>query len=205
MSKNEIAKEVISWSKVIVFVLVFSVAITTFLLQPFKVSGQSMEPTLDGMDLKEGDMKGDRLWVFKSAYTLGQQPDYKDIIVVDNRLDEERTLKDKVLESPVVSMILGSESQDNYWVKRVIGKPGDTLESKDGKLYRNGEVIQEDYIKEDMIGSFDKVVVSEGHVFVMGDNRNNSHDSRAVGAIPIDHLVGQVFLRFYPFDHIKTF
>ncbi|GGD25343.1 signal peptidase I [Pontibacillus salipaludis] len=205
MSIKHIAQEIFSWSKVIVFVLVFSVAITTFLLQPFKVSGESMEPTLDGMDLKEGDMKGDRLWVFKGAYTLGQQPEYKDVVVVDNRLDEERTVKDKLLESPVVNMVFGDKNQDNYWVKRVIGEPGDTIEYKNGDLYRNGKVLEEAYIKEEMLSSFEKVVVPVGHVFVMGDNRNNSHDSRAVGTIPVDHLVGQVFLRFYPFDQLKTF
>jgi len=72
-------------------------------------------------------------------------------------------------------------------------------------VYRNGEKLEEDYTKEKMSTSFEKVTVPEGHVYVMGDNRNISHDSRAIGPVPTDHIVGKVFLRYYPFNQIDLF
>ncbi|MGO4890492.1 signal peptidase I [Anaerobacillus sp. MEB173] len=81
-------------------------------------------------------------------------------------------------------------------MKRIIGDEGDTLEYKDGRVYRNGEELIEEYLKEDMTFPFETIVVPEKHVFVMGDNRNGSRDSREIGPVPIDNIVGKVLLRF---------
>lgn len=84
----------------------------------------------------------------------------------------------------------------NIWVKRVIGKPGDKLEFHDGHVYRNGEKLDEPYINEPMEFSMDgSYTVPEGDVFVMGDNRNHSSDSRFIGPVPIDHVLGKVCLQ----------
>jgi signal peptidase I len=115
-------------------------------------------------------------------------------------------MKDNLFESPIVSMIFESNDSDKKnWIKRIIGEEGDTLEYKNGRVYRNGEELVEDYIKEDMTFPFETIVVPENHVFVMGDNRNGSRDSREIGPVPNENIVGKVFLRFYPFDKIRKF
>jgi signal peptidase I len=79
----------------------------------------------------------------------------------------------------------------DVWVKRVIGLPGDTIMIKNNQVYRNGQRLKEDYIKEAMIDTPDAhFVIPENQIFVMGDNRNNSRDSREIGSIPIDHVLG---------------
>lgn len=82
-------------------------------------------------------------------------------------------------------------------IKRVIGKPGDTLECRDGAMYRNGRKISEPYIKEKMNDKEWKTEVGKGEVFLMGDNRNNSADSRVFGAFSFSRsIIGKVFAEF---------
>lgn len=84
-------------------------------------------------------------------------------------------------------------------IKRVIGVAHDTVEVRDGKLLLNGVEIEEGFLPEPMSGAFNQMVVEPGHIFVMGDNRNSSRDSRsALGQIPLDHLVGRAELIFFP-------
>lgn len=102
-----------------------------------------------------------------------QEPSYNDIVVVYYEAGNEQI------------------------IKRIIGLPGDHLEMKDNQLYRNGELLEEDYIKEDMINNEDfSYDVPEGKIFVMGDNRNVSMDSRIIGYIDFDkEVVGRVFFK----------
>ena len=91
------------------------------------------------------------------------------------------------------SLIKTAQTND-VWVKRVIGRPGDVLEFKDGHVWRNGEQLQEPYTKDTKMNytRSTSVTVPEGHVFVMGDNRNHSSDSRFIGPVPVDHVLGFV-------------
>ena len=84
-------------------------------------------------------------------------------------------------------------------IKRVVGLPGDHLEMKDNQLYRNGQLLKEDYIYEPMVGNEDfSYDIPEGKIFVMGDNRNNSVDSRMIGYIDFDKdVVGRVFFKVF--------
>lgn len=84
-------------------------------------------------------------------------------------------------------------------IKRVVGLPGDHLTMKDNQLYRNGELLKEDYINETMHSNEDfEYDIPEGKVFVMGDNRNNSVDSRMIGYIDFDdQIVGRVFFKVF--------
>ena len=92
------------------------------------------------------------------------------------------------------------------YVKRLVGKEGDTIEVKDGYLYRNGAKTEEPYTKDEYINfDFEKITVPSGHVFVMGDNRNNSMDSRnpSVGPIAEEEIVGHASFVMLPISGLR--
>ncbi|MBP2635475.1 MAG: spsB [Firmicutes bacterium] len=92
------------------------------------------------------------------------------------------------------------------FIKRVIAVAGDTVEIKDGRVFLNGQLLNEPYILERIKGSYPIATVPEGHIYVMGDNRNNSEDSRFkdVGFVPLELIKGKAVTVFWPIDHIKT-
>ena len=91
-----------------------------------------------------------------------------------------------------------------YYIKRVVALGGDMLEIRDGVTYLNGQALQEDYVTHPAQEDFGPVTVELGRVFVMGDNRANSHDSRAEGALEESSIVGRAVCVLFPFDQIKT-
>lgn len=93
---------------------------------------------------------------------------------------------------------------DKDYIKRVIGLPGETIEIKDGFVYINGEKLIEPYIKNSTPGVLLPTLIPEGKVFVMGDNRGNSLDSREFGPIEIDKIDGRADFIFWPLNHIKN-
>lgn len=86
---------------------------------------------------------------------------------------------------------------DDFIVKRVIGLPGDTIEIRGGRVYRNGEVIAENYVKNKEFSlNMDEIIIPEDRIFVMGDNRTNSHDSRfwEIQTVSLDNIVGEMIV-----------
>jgi signal peptidase I len=145
-----------------------------FVVEPMNVPSASMAPTLE---------PGDRVLTNKFVYDVAD-PDRGDLVVfesVDERKDEEI-------------------------VKRVVGLPGEEISVQEGVLLVNGEAPHEPYLlgtqespnKTPGVDSFGPMVVPQNHVFVMGDNRTNSYDSRFFGPVPEENLVGEVSLRFWP-------
>ncbi|MCI3920148.1 signal peptidase I [Paenibacillus sp. TRM 82003] len=170
------------WTKTGIVAVTAAILINSYVLQAFQVKGESMLPTLHNSD---------------STFALKIQTHYEygDIVIIDSRIGEDRAWYDPVLEHPLVARMFGGLSE-YLWVKRVIGKPGDTLEFRDGRVVRNGEPLEEPYVLEPMVALPDPVVVPEGSLFVMGDNRNNSTDSRRIGSIPLANVIGKVIFTY---------
>lgn len=143
------------------------------------VPSESMEPTL-----KVGDR-------FAYTYATASDLTYDDIVVFFPFAE-----MDKPVSNGVDALIRIRMQKDTVFVKRIIGLPGDVLAMKDGYVYRNGEKLDPDYIAEDMITNGQTYVVPEGTIFCMGDNRNNSNDSRYMGAYPMNNFFGKLVAHF---------
>ena len=163
--------------KIAVFLLVFFAWYTV--LGIALVPSESMEPTLN---------VGDR---FAYTYATASDLTYDDIVVFFTFAE-----MDKPVSNGVDALIRIRMQKDTVFVKRIIGLPGDVLAMKDGYVYRNGEKLDPDYIAEDMITNGQTYVVPEGTIFCMGDNRNNSNDSRYMGAYPMNNFFGKLVAHF---------
>lgn len=196
MSEEQKPSLLLYWIKQIILIIVATLVISTLIIQTYAINDVSMEPTFD--------REGNRVLVFLTPYLFNAEPERGDILIVDSRVDRERNFMDRVIENPIVSVLTGQYSE-HLWIKRVIGLPGDRLEHKDGSVFRNGTMLEEDYTSGETAAGWEPIVVPDGHIFIMGDNRNRSSDSRQIGPVPIDNVQGRVILRFYPLDKISTF
>ncbi|TJY41306.1 signal peptidase I [Cohnella pontilimi] len=177
-----VVKKIWSWASTLAIAFVVASVVGIFIVQPYQVDGHSMDPTLHDSE---------RVYVSKLPHTFSYLPEYGDIVIIDSRVDRNRGLKDDVLENPLIQLFRNT-TDHVFYIKRVVGKPGDILEFKNHHVYRNGEEVNEPYVKEMMFFESDKKwIVPADHIFVMGDNRNNSEDSRDIGYIPLDHVLGK--------------
>lgn len=170
---NKTMKEMISTLLYILFVLLMVYLLINFVGQRTEVKGSSMEPTL---------FDEDQLLVDKITYRF-KDPQRFDIIVFPYQYQE-----------------------NIFYIKRIIGLPGETVQiDAEGNIFIDGEVLYESYgrevIRADKVGlASEPILLGEDEYFVMGDNRNNSSDSRidAVGNIHRDDIVGRAFIRIWP-------
>ena len=162
------------WFVVIFVALLAAFAIRATLVQTYFIPSESMTPTLE---------VGDRLMVYKLAFTLGDV-DRGDLVVFNRPAN------------------MGNADIKDF-VKRVIGLEGERIRAEGGVVYVNGRPLEEPYLTTDMYTSdFPEAEIPPGYMFVMGDNRPNSRDSRFFGPIHEGLLVGEVFLRIWPFGDI---
>lgn len=181
MTKKERKSDFLSWLKIVVVALIFALLVRKFLFSPIIVEGPSMQPTLFSQD---------QMIVNKFSYYF-KEPERFDIVVFH-----------------------ASEQKD--FIKRVIGLPGEHVKVEDDVLYIDGEPIEQpflpnvsathefyhvntaDFSLENLKGNYE--TIPEGYIFVLGDNRHNSTDSRHedVGLVPLDQIVGKTNVIYWP-------
>lgn len=168
---KKVIKEIITTSLYVLLVLCLSYLFITFVGQRTEVQGSSMEATLSN---------GDQLIVDKISYRF-RDPKRYDIIVFPFRYEN-----------------------NTFYIKRIIGLPGETIQiDGEGNIWVNGEILEESYGREiirDPGLAAEPITLGEDEYFVMGDNRNNSSDSRveAVGNIHRNEIIGRAFIRIWP-------
>jgi signal peptidase I len=167
------------WPSLLTVVLLLSLGLKLFVVQAFFIPSGSMEQTLHGCD---GCANNDRVLVDKLGYRF-HDPRRGDIVVFDGR-----------------GSFTSLEADRKDFIKRVIGLPGELVECCDfeGRVLVNDQPIEEPYVFEDNRMVFGPVVVPEGHLWVMGDHRCCSDDSRVKGTVPIDRVVGRAFVTVWP-------
>ncbi|WP_028611059.1 signal peptidase I [Paenibacillus harenae] len=182
-------KEIVEWIKALVIAVVLVFLIRQFLFSPFIVDGPSMQPNFE---------TGERLIVNKILYVI-REPKFGEVVVFD------------------------VPEQGRKFIKRVIGVPGDTIRLEGDDLFINEKKIEEPYLKEAIEAAhargelyngvgldynypnsrFTEMTVPEGNIFALGDNRSDSTDSRAIGFIDDDELVGRADIIFWPLDKLE--
>jgi signal peptidase I len=167
--------EAFEWVKALAAAVVISFVVRAFIFTPVMVKGASMNATLH---------------------------------------DEERVIVTKIGKPDRFDIVVFHANEQKDYIKRVIGLPGDRIEYKEDTLYVNGTAFEEPYLdkqKENLAGDLTRPfsleetavgqsTVPEGHLFVMGDNRQYSTDSRHIGTIPMEEVVGKANVVFYPLN-----
>jgi len=183
--------------------------IQAFVVKPYQIPSQSMEPTLD---------VGQRVLVNRVNYHFSD-PDRGDVVVFHppkgadtNQCGAERASgkgngEDTYNPSSQACPLPTSGESDTNFIKRIVAGPGDTLSIEDGHPVVNGEIqSDEDYIKPCGDSSScnlpDEITIPPDHYFMMGDNRGASDDSRYWGPVPRDWIIGQAFFTYWPIDRI---
>ncbi len=178
----------------VVSALVIAVGIKAFVAQAFYIPSGSMLPQLQ---------VNDRIVVSKLAYRL-HDPRRGDIVVFDAptpRPKDSSGGAQKVVRGVLQAIGLSAPSTEEF-VKRVIGLPGEVVEGHDGHVFVNGKQVVEPYLPQGTTtGDFAAITVPAGRLWVMGDNRGNSADSRVFGPIRVSAIVGRAIVRVWPISH----
>jgi signal peptidase I len=176
---NPLKKEAWEWTKALLIAAALVFFIRWLIFAPFIVEGPSMEPNF---------YTGERLIVSKIIYSI-RKPERGEVIVFH-------------------------ATKEKDYIKRVIALPGETVKVEGDKVYVNNQLLDEPYLKKALddaakkgipynTRNFPEKTVADGTIFVMGDNRSNSADSRDIGFIKYEQVVGRADLIFWPFDKIS--
>lgn len=198
---KSVLRETMEWLICIIIAIALALLVRYYIGTPTIVQQTSMDPTL-----KEND----RLWLNRWGRTTKQMPKRGEIITFEapeetnvynkDNIARFKSKSDNIFDNFVYYVL---ETSKKSYIKRVIGLPGEHVEIKDGKVYINGEELEEDYLESDVRtdslgGQYIDFVVPENCVFAMGDNRANSKDCRAFGCVPVEKIEGTVITRIWP-------
>ena len=172
--KPSALRNLVEWVAILGAALLVAFVVKTFLIQAFYIPSPSMVPTLE---------VDDRVLVNKLSYKM-HDVHRGDVVVFERLPDEHAAIKDLI--------------------KRVVAIEGDTIESRGNTLYVNDQAVPESYTKTSDIGTaVERRTIPPGHVFVMGDNRTNSQDSRVFGPVAEDRIVGRAFVKIWPLGSLR--
>lgn len=210
MEEKSKAKEILEWVYCIVIALVIVILIKSFIGVPTVVKQTSMSPTLK---------TNERLWLSRCGANFDKVPERGEIITFEAPTQNYVDANHADLCNPVAlyeyepsniftkfvyyTLEIGKTS----YIKRVIGLPGEHVQIKDGKVYINEQELEEKYLQDyvvtkDLQGVFLDVVVPQNTVYVLGDNRGESTDSRRFGCIPVEKIESKAIFRFWPLNKI---
>lgn len=210
MEENSKSKEIFEWIVCILIALIIVVLIKAFVGFPTVVSGASMDSTLKdkqrlwvsriGIEIHKYPKRGDIITFEAPSTTYVTKASYNPDDVTAEYKNDSKGIGEKIKSS---IDIFGETS----FIKRVIGLPGDHVEIKNKSVYLNGQALEEKYLDAGTVtdsaeGFFLDVVVPDGYVYVLGDNREVSGDSRRFGCIPIDKIEGKAVFRFWPLNKL---
>ena len=205
---NPKIKDILEWVYCIIIAVILALLFRYFIGTPTIVKQKSMYPTLE---------QNQRLWLNRWTRTTKTLPERGEIITFEAPTKKSFTSSEIESEQPIAvyedepSNIFGKftkyvlEIGKESYIKRVIALPGEHVEIKDGKVYINGEELDEPYLQDgvvtDIIGvGFSDFIVPENTVFAMGDNRSHSTDCRAFGCIPLEKIESKVAIRIWPLN-----
>ncbi len=207
MDIKEKTKNILEWIACILIALVLAMIFRFFIGTPTIVQHESMYPTL---------IENERLWLSRWGRTVKTLPKRGEIITFE---EPEKTVyepKEIDQDNPIAKYNKKSGTEwfiNNFleigkrsYIKRVIAVPGEHVEIKEGKVFINGEVLEEPYLQENVITSvkldesFNNFTVPQNCVFAMGDNRSHSSDCRAFGCIPLEKIESTVAIRIWPLN-----
>ena len=175
-SKRDKLLVFLDWLRSFLIVMLLGILITVFVVQRSIIQGPSMEPTLND---------GDQIFIEKVSkhFSINRG----DIVTIDHT---------------------DPSNPEILLIKRIIGLPGELVEIKEGGVYINGEKLQENYLPQNLETlvdpslDFEKIKLTEDQYFVLGDNRPVSKDSRRIGPVREEQIIGKLLFKFYPFNEI---
>lgn len=194
IKEKSLVREIFEWVVCLLIAFVIAILVRYYLFTPTLVKQTSMTPTI---------LDGERVLINRVVRTFNLPLYRGDIITFEKPVrtndgcgvyDERHGLWDFFLHDVI-------EVTKVSFIKRVIGLAGDHVEIKDGNVYVNDQKLSEVYlngVKTPITGEYHDIVVPEGYIFVMGDNRNGSSDSREFGCIPLEKVEGRVTYRIWP-------
>ncbi len=201
---NPKVKDLIEWIICIIAALVLALVIRYFIGTPTVVESSSMYPTL---------IEGQRLVLDRKVRTFGHTFERGEIVTFEAPTKTKEY--NKANDEPIATFFepKGAINEFIYYVleigktsfiKRVIALPGEHVTIKGGKVYINDELLDEPYLQDgvatEKTGEYYDLIVPEGTLFLMGDNREKSMDCRSFGCVPISKIESKVWIRFWPFN-----
>ena len=188
--KKTVGQEILSWVLTLLAAVAIAMTVRYFVFEPVRVDGHSMDTTLADKEV---------MLVTKPEVLLGRL-NHGDVVVV--RFPDRFTETKIRLGAPIDISL----SNHTLFVKRLVGLPGDVIAVQGGHLYLNDQPVDEPYVDADKFGGrdFPRYTLKEDEYFVMGDNRANSNDSRSVGPLSYDMIVGHAKMVLLPVGKLRT-